>query len=86
MKGRAMKFVLCCFGIVIATMAFGAPAHARDYPWCAFYTGPFSATNCGFDTYQQCMATVNGIGGYCQPNTMYVPPGGRPRRSRAYPY
>jgi len=67
-------------------MTLGAPAQARDYPWCAFYTGPFSATNCGFDTYQQCLATVSGIGGYCQPNTMYVPPPGRQRRSRAYPY
>jgi hypothetical protein len=81
-----MKIALCFLGMVIATITFGASAHARDYPWCAFYTGPFSTTNCGFDTYQQCLATVSGIGGYCQPNTMYVPPPGRQRRSRAYPY
>jgi uncharacterized protein DUF3551 len=81
-----MKFALCCLGVVIVTMPFGAPARARDYPWCAYYTGPFSATNCGFDTFQQCLATISGVGGYCQPNTTYVPPSGRPRRSRASPY
>jgi len=81
-----MKSAFCFLGVLIVTMTFGAPAQARDYPWCAFYTGRFSATNCGFDTYQQCLATVSGIGGYCQPNTMYAPPPGRQRRSRAYPY
>jgi len=43
------------------------------------------ASNCGFSTYEQCLTTVSGIGGWCQPNTMYVPPTGRARRSHAYP-
>jgi hypothetical protein len=75
-----------CLGAVLSVLALiGTPARAQDYPWCAFYTGPFSATNCGFSTYQQCLATISGIGGYCQPNTMYVPPSSRRRHRRAYP-
>jgi uncharacterized protein DUF3551 len=53
----------------------------------AFYDGHFGgASNCGFGTYEQCLATISGVGGWCQPNTMYVPPPARHRRYRAYPY
>jgi hypothetical protein len=79
-----MKAALFFFGIVFVTAAIGTPARA-DGPWCAFYNGHFGgASNCGFHTYEQCLATISGVGGWCQPNTMYVPPGGRARR-RAYP-
>jgi hypothetical protein len=39
-----------------------------------------------FHTYDQCLATISGVGGWCQPNTMYAPPSGRHRHYRAYPY
>jgi hypothetical protein len=40
-------------------------AHAA--PWCANYgTGP--GMNCGFYSFQQCMATLSGNGGSCQHN------------------
>jgi hypothetical protein len=81
-----MKAGFCLLGLTLAIVAMGTPAQAQNYPWCAFYTGPFSATNCGFATYQQCLATISGVGGYCQPNTMYRPPPARPRRDRAYQY
>jgi hypothetical protein len=80
-----MKFALSLLGALIVTAAIGTPAHA-DGPWCAYYSAPFYATNCGFHTYEQSLATVSGVGGYCQPNTLYVPPPGRPRHYRAYPY
>jgi hypothetical protein len=45
------------------------------------------ATNCGFTTFQQCLATVSGIGGFfCEPNTQYRPPPGPHRRYRGYQY
>ena len=37
-----------------------------DGPWCAFY-GP-STYNCGFHSYDQCYATIRGVGGTCRPN------------------
>ena len=43
-----MRFALSLLGILIATAAFGTPAHA-DGPRCAFYNGRFGgASNCGF--------------------------------------
>lgn len=81
-----MKVALSLLGILIVTAAIGTPAYAQGRPWCAFYSGHFGGdTNCGFYTYEQCLATISGVGGYCQPNTMYVPPG-PPWRHRAYPY
>ena len=61
--------------IVLATLALSstvlaqAPANALPYdpyPWCAVYGGRMSgSSNCGFSTWNQCMATVSGIGGFC---------------------
>jgi hypothetical protein len=66
---------MCSGAIALAAMAAAAsmsPAGAEEYPWCAYYTGrEGGATNCGFVSYQQCMATVTGIGGNCQPNPRY---------------
>ncbi len=51
----------------------------RPYPWCAIYgMGPGGeSTDCGFNTFAQCLATISGVGGICQPNTMYPGPGVR---------
>jgi hypothetical protein len=70
----AMTAALCFLVIMVATSANITPAQA-DGPWCAFYEA-LEATNCGFHTYEQCLAAVSGAGGYCEPNTMYVPPSG----------
>ncbi len=59
------------------------PGVAREYPWCANY-GP-STRNCGFVSFEQCRATISGIGGYCAQNPLYQGP--QSRRQRAYrPY
>jgi hypothetical protein len=55
------------------------------YPWCAVYGGrDGGASNCGFLTIEQCMATVSGIGGSCEPNQFYNPrhAGERARKRR----
>jgi hypothetical protein len=45
------------------------------------------SSNCGFSTWNQCMATVSGIGGFCQPNQFYNPrPSASRSRKRAYYY
>ena len=53
----------------------GSSAHA-DGPWCAFYDA--STYNCGFDSFQQCLATVRGAGGWCRQN-FFEPSGGARR-------
>jgi hypothetical protein len=72
---EAMKYSLFLLGVLVTTV-MSAPAEAQNYPWCAYYGGGATggATNCGFSTFAQCMATVTGIGGFCGVNTQYVPP------------
>ncbi len=81
--------------LAITTLATAAmfveakPARADVlYPWCAVENGKGGgATNCGFVTYGQCLATISGIGGYCYENPaypgrghhpIYIPRGPRP--------
>ena len=64
------------FVVPLLMTTFGFPAYASAeiyYPWCANYGGgdEGGGSNCGFSTYEQCMATVSGIGGFCDPNPFY---------------
>jgi Protein of unknown function (DUF3551) len=47
-------------------------ASARDYPYCAVRGGRGSYESCGYLSLAQCLATVRGAGGYCQPNPRFV--------------
>ncbi len=48
-------------------------AHADPYRWCAVYGGGDmgGGSNCGFITWEQCRATIMGMGGFCEPNQFY---------------
>ena len=66
-------------GTILSACLLGvAPqAHAQNYPWCAQYSMGFGgAMNCGFVSFAQCMATVQGMGGFCMENNTYEPPAG----------
>jgi len=41
---------------------------ARAGSWCASFGTGFSGTNCSFNSFEQCRATLSGIGGFCRPN------------------
>jgi hypothetical protein len=69
-----MKNLLFVLAIFVVTAGIGTRAEAQNYPWCAIYDVGDSAYNCGFVSREQCMATVSGIGGFCNANTQYVPP------------
>ncbi len=87
-KGIPPKFkttVAAALLAVALAALFGAPtpATAQTYPWCAIYTGSMGgSSNCGFSTFQQCLNTVQGIGGFCQRNNWYQAPATTSRRSR----
>jgi hypothetical protein len=76
---------------LLAVLASTEPSRAEiTYPWCAQYGGGRGGgRNCGFWTYQQCMAALWGNGGYCEVNAMYrgpspgmiPPPPAIPRRA-----
>lgn len=63
--------VLIVLSILVA-FAIGSYAKAQNYPWCAHYSYRDGVT-CGFTTFDQCMATISGIGGFCEANTQYRP-------------
>ena len=73
-----MRLLLLMLEISVCVVGIGTPAEAQNYPWCAYYSsgGGGGGTNCGFTTFEQCMATARGLGSNCQPNTQYAPPPG----------
>ena len=78
------KLFLVAAGLTAAWSLFPAPSRAIEYPWCAQYggRGGDGGRNCGFVSFEQCMATVSGIGGFCERNLFYKGPerGRKPRR------
>jgi Protein of unknown function (DUF3551) len=81
-----MRFLLFILGISVGVVAIGNRAEAQHYPWCAMLN---KGVNCVFVNFEQCMAYVRGIGGYCTPNnTFQPPPRSHPstRVYRRYPY
>lgn len=65
-----MRYFLVALAFFVLTAAISERAEAQNYPWCAQYSYRDGAT-CGFTTFEQCMATISGIGGFCEPNTQY---------------
>jgi hypothetical protein len=74
-----MRLSLFVLGICTGIVATGNSAGVQYYPWCAMLNRGHQAVNCGFVNFEQCMAYVRGIGGYCTPNNFARP---IPRRSR----
>lgn len=79
-----MRVSLLALGFLAAAIVSGTPAAAQNYPWCAQYSGGSmgGGRNCGFTTFEQCLATVHGIGGTCSQNTQYEPPPGPHQKAR----
>ena len=63
-----MRTIALAAMALIALLLAGSDTRA-DGPWCAYYrTG---GTNCGFYSFEQCIATISGAGGYCGQNSNY---------------
>jgi Protein of unknown function (DUF3551) len=72
-----MKLSFLALVALAATMLLDTAAEAQNYPWCALYGGtPSGPKNCGFLTFEQCLVTIRGIGGFCVQNNTYQPPPG----------
>jgi hypothetical protein len=60
-----------------------AAAWRQRAPWCAYLGGFGGNFDCSYYTFEQCMATARGLGGYCTPNAREAyQPYGKPRRGR----
>lgn len=79
---RSMFFILPALAALAAFVP--SPSHADQYRWCAQYSGMDGdgGRNCGFVTFEQCMETIRGMGGYCEPNQFYTGPEQRTRKER----
>ena len=83
---KVTKTVWFVVPLLVTTFGFAAGASAQIYyPWCANYGSP-GGSNCGFSAYEQCMATVSGIGGSCARNPFYTPPPQKPSRHQYKQY
>ena len=85
-----MRWCVVVFAGTLASLVVGPSSAGAQSPysyrWCAYYSPAESGlTSCYFTTYEQCMASVSGVGGYCGLNPMYrgpdqAPAPGHPRR------
>jgi Protein of unknown function (DUF3551) len=76
-----MRLLLFLVGFSVGIVSIGNRADAQNYPWCALYKE--GAMNCGFTTFQQCLAHV-GNTGLCIENNTYQPPPGPHSSRRVY--
>lgn len=69
-----MRLVILFGGVLVAAQLAELPPSAAEvvYPWCARY-GP-STRNCGFVSFNQCLATAQGTGTVCEENPRYNAP------------
>ncbi len=67
-----MRISLFVLGLFVVALGIGTRAEAQNYPWCAQYRDG-GATNCGFVSFEQCMDTIRGAGGFCMQNNTYQP-------------
>jgi len=78
---RQMLFVLAT--AVAALVGDPRPGAAREwFPWCAQYADTRNLVECAFVTFEQCQASISGIGGSCVQDVRRPPAG--PARDRPW--
>ena len=70
-----MRAILIAAAVAGAASMFTATnAKAQYAAWCSEYSRRGGGgTNCGFYTFDQCLANISGIGGRCYPNPFVAP-------------
>ncbi len=82
---RSVLFVLSAVSAL--TLLMPAAGRADPYSWCAVYgSGRDGGRNCGFVSFEQCMQTIRGMGGFCERNAFYTGPEERPVRRGRRPH
>jgi hypothetical protein len=81
--------IFSLFLIAAALLGESQTASAQSptsYPWCARYYKDSAPTSCYFSSYQQCRASVSGVGGLCFQSPYYhaTPVSVQPRHRRTY--
>ncbi len=72
------RTTLAVLAFTTVMMIQSQAANAAPYwPWCSQYFSRGAPHACAFSSWEQCMETVRGIGGYCYTNPYPPPPPGR---------
>jgi Protein of unknown function (DUF3551) len=69
-----MKFPIFALSFITAAAVSVSAAEAQNYPWCARVDLGDEILNCGFDSLEQCKASLSGGGDTCIENNTYKPP------------
>jgi hypothetical protein len=87
LQRAALRAALALAAVMAVGTLEATPASAQG-AWCANYSGRAGGTNCGFYTWEQCRATVSGVGGFCTPSpwATYYADQPLPRRKVRRPY
>jgi hypothetical protein len=74
MRSPMLSLVVLAAVLLVEIQAASAQS-PTSYPWCARYFGGamVGATSCYYNSYEQCMTTLSGIGGYCYESQYYHP-------------
>jgi len=85
----ALKIALALGALAAAGLLDSRHTATADWrqaaPWCAYMGGRDGGYDCGYYTFEQCMATARGLGGSCAPNPRVAQdPDRQWRRSRKY--
>ena len=78
-----MVFTMLAFATAMLIQPHAANA-APYWPWCSQYFSRGTSHACAFSSWEQCMDTVRGIGGYCYANP-YPAPLSRSAKSSRHP-
>jgi hypothetical protein len=63
------KTMLLGLSIMLTTLSTYTAGTRAEGSWCAMYTT--GGNNCGLHSFEQCQATVSGVGGFCGNNPFY---------------
>jgi hypothetical protein len=79
-----LKYLIVCPAVLLASLwvcgSISAQIYPYSYRYCAGSAGD-PTSNCGFDTFAQCMASVQGLQTtFCRENPYYRPYGPPLRR------
>jgi hypothetical protein len=77
------KMTLAAPMLAAALLIQRCPAGAAPgFHWCSQFDRPSPEHGCSFRSWEQCMETMSGVGGYCYVNPFRPPPARPQKRGR----
>jgi hypothetical protein len=71
---RPTLWFLAAAAALLGSIPASHAQSAYSYPWCARYPRDIGGYACYYTSFEQCMTTMRGIGGYCIRSPFYRGP------------